>query len=139
MNQIHHCYFSQGLISSWKAFVPNTAGFFPGNGFTHLVFKCILSHVLRVSGHRCNCALDKRSLSWNISPRATRRTGQISYEKGSESPHSHYQQLSSWPEDKWKAVHKTGVINEEQQKGRYHKYYEKDHICRKDTYATQMS
>lgn len=41
--------------------------FFSSNGFTHLVFKCLLSHVLPISGHLCECALATGSLSGHMS------------------------------------------------------------------------
>ena len=41
--------------------------FFSRNGFTHLVFKYILSHVLPISGCPCECMLATRSLYGHMS------------------------------------------------------------------------
>lgn len=103
INQMHPCHIRQGLISSWKVFVPNS--FFP--------LMCLLILFSDAFSHMCCQHLGTpvtvhflQELSLDICPRATCDTGSIRRGKGLQSPDSHSQQLSSWPDNKLKAVHK---------------------------------
>jgi len=77
-----------------------------------------------------------QDLSLDTCPRAMCGTESISCEKGSQSPH--YQRLSCWPEDKWKAVQKIDVSNEKQQKVKYCQYYAKDRNPVSSTYEEKI-
>lgn len=117
-------------------FVPNTAVFFQQWVYPSCFQMHSLTCAANIWASLWLCTCYKISLCTHV-PGPHVELGASAVRKD-QSPHSHYQWLSSWPKEKWKAVHKIAVSNEEQQKVKYPKYYEKDRNPLSSTFVEKI-